>query len=109
MVGLIEGARADMTSRAQHMPGRMNRAHQCFERWRKSHRGRVPIPEALWNAAAEVAREHRVFRTTKVLLLDYNKLIQLTNGTVNNERRCTTRLPGLVGVLAGQLSVRRSA
>jgi hypothetical protein len=32
-----------------------------FERWRSSHQGRSPIPEALWAAAAEVVREHGVF------------------------------------------------
>jgi copper/silver efflux system protein len=52
----------------------MGTAHGRFERWRKSHRGRLPIPDALWRAAAELAKEHGVFRTAKVLRFDYTKL-----------------------------------
>lgn len=59
-----------MARQAQHVPDGMKRTHKRFERWRKSHRGRVPIPEAFWEAAAEVAREHGVFRSAKVLRLD---------------------------------------
>ena len=45
-----------------------------FERWRNGHTARLPIPEALWVAAAEAAREHGVFRTAKALHLEYGKL-----------------------------------
>jgi hypothetical protein len=45
-----------------------------FERWRKEHKARLPIPEALWAAAAEAAREHGVFRAAKALRLEYGKL-----------------------------------
>lgn len=45
-----------------------------FEGWRSSHSGRRPIPEALWMRAVDLAREHGVFRTAKVLRLDYSKL-----------------------------------
>ena len=45
-----------------------------FERWRSSHQGRLPIPEALWASAAAVAREHRVCCTAKILRLEYGKL-----------------------------------
>jgi hypothetical protein len=34
----------------------------------------LPIPEALWASAAAVAREHGVFRTAKILRLEYGKL-----------------------------------
>jgi hypothetical protein len=34
----------------------------------------LPLPEALWAAAAAAAREHGVFQTAKVLRLDYSKL-----------------------------------
>jgi hypothetical protein len=52
----------------------MRRVCRRFERWRKGHKGRLPIPEGLWAAAAEAAREHGVFRTAKALHLDYGKL-----------------------------------
>ena len=56
------------------VPVGMQRVYRRFERWRSSHRGRLPIPKALWGAAGEVAREHGVFRTAKILRLEYGKL-----------------------------------
>ena len=59
---------------APDIPDGMRGVHGRFARWRESHTGRLPIPESLWSAAAEVAREHGVFRTAKVLRLEYAKL-----------------------------------
>ena len=48
------------------VPDGMQRVYRRFERWRSSHRGRLPIPAGFWWAsAAVVAREHGVFRTAK--------------------------------------------
>ena len=64
-----------MTTKTQpEIPTGMQRIYRRFERWRSSHQGRLPIPEALWASAAAVAREHGVFRTSKVLRLEYGKL-----------------------------------
>jgi len=52
----------------------MQRLYRRFERWRSAHTGRLPIPERLWRAAAERAREHGVFPTAKALHLEYGKL-----------------------------------
>jgi hypothetical protein len=49
------------------VPDGMQKIYQRFERWRSSHQGRLPIPPALWASAAEVAREHGVFRTATIL------------------------------------------
>jgi len=59
------------------VPADMQRIYRRFERWRGSHRGRLPIPEGLWASAAAVARQHGVFRTAKVLRLEYGKLKQM--------------------------------
>ena len=64
-----------MATKAQlEVPAGMQRICRRFERWRRSHRGRLPIPEGLWASAAAVAREQGVFRTAKVLRLEYGKL-----------------------------------
>ena len=60
------------------VPDGMRGIHGRFARWRRSHTGRLPIPESLWSAAAEAALEHGVFRTSKVLSLEYGKLKRLT-------------------------------
>jgi hypothetical protein len=49
-----------------------------FEDWRRTRSGKSPIPEALWAAAAQLARSHGVCRTARVLRLEYKKLRQLT-------------------------------
>lgn len=56
------------------VPLGLQRICRRFERWRNGHKARLPIPEALWAGAAEAAREHGVFRTSKVLRLEYGKL-----------------------------------
>ncbi len=66
---------------AANVPDGMRGIHGRFARWRKSHTGRRPIPQALWKAAAGVAREHGVFRTAKVLSLEYGKLKRLATGS----------------------------
>lgn len=64
-----------MARRAQfEVPAAMREVVQQFEEWRSSHSGRRPIPEALWKRAADLARQYGVFRTSKVLRLDYSKL-----------------------------------
>jgi hypothetical protein len=64
-----------MATKAQlEVPAGMRRLCRRFELWRRSHRGRLPIPERLWASSAAVAREHGVFRTSKVLRLEYGKL-----------------------------------
>lgn len=76
---------------APDVPDSMRGIHGRFLRWRKSHTGRLPIPQPLWAAAAEVAREHGVFRTAKVLSLEYGKLKRLTTESHPGRRR-TDRL-----------------
>jgi hypothetical protein len=64
-----------MTTKALlEIPVGMRRLRRRFERWRKGHKARLPIPEPLWASAAEMAREHGVFRTAKILRLEYGKL-----------------------------------
>ena len=64
--------------------------------------------KALWAEAAEVAREHGVFRTAKVLRLEYGKLKRLAalSSPVMPEsrtaRRTTGRVRGVTGAWGGR-------
>ncbi len=79
-----------MASKTQlEVPAGMQRIWRRFERWRRSHRGRLPIPEGLWASAAAVAREHGVFRTAKVLRLEYGKLKRLAEASNRNPQATT--------------------
>jgi hypothetical protein len=77
-----EGGGADMSKVAgAEVPAGLRRVYQKLERWRRTRPGRSPLPEALWRAAAEAAREHGVFRTGQVLHLEYGKLKRVMNAT----------------------------
>lgn len=64
-------------ARRSAIPMELRKVSGRFERWRKSHVGRLPIPDRLWAAAAELAKEHGVCRTAQVLRLEYGKLRRL--------------------------------
>jgi hypothetical protein len=69
-----------VANQVQDLPTDIRKTHRRFERWRNSHTGRLPIPEPLWAAAAELARRYGVFRIAKALHLDYGKLKELAGG-----------------------------
>jgi len=69
-------------ARKPGIPKELQRICRRFDRWRKSREGRAPIPERLWRAAVESAKEHGVCRTAQVLHLDYNKLRRMAGSTV---------------------------
>jgi hypothetical protein len=72
------------------IPVGMRRVCRHFERWRKGHKAHLPIPEKLWASAAQVAREHGVFRTAKVLRLEYGKLKRMVEGVTQRTRPALT-------------------
>jgi hypothetical protein len=77
-----KGAGADMGKVAEaEVPAGLRRVYQKLERWRSTRQERSPLPEALWRAAADAAREHGVFRTGQVLHLEYSKLKRVMNAT----------------------------
>jgi hypothetical protein len=62
---------------ANEIPGispDMRKVYLRLRRWRGSHVRRVPLPDSLWAAAGELAREHGINRTAKALHLEYGKL-----------------------------------
>ena len=75
---------------ALDVPYGMQKIYRRFERWRSSHQGRLPIPKALWASAAEVAREHGVFRTATILRLEYAKLKRMTKSAAPVKRRAAS-------------------
>src|SRR5215831_11811394 len=74
------------TGAQNEVPAGMQRLSRRFERWRSSHRGRLPIPKRLWASAAESAREYGVFRASKVLHLEYGKLKRLAETAADSRR-----------------------
>ena len=68
------------------IPIGMEKVYRRLEHWRRKRRGRSPIPKPLWAAAAAVAREHGINRTSKALHLEFNKLKELAESTGARKR-----------------------
>ena len=67
MKGRNEGALADLRRR--------------FAAWRQKRRKGARIPEHLWQAAVQAAREHGAWKTSQGLRLDYYSLKERLKGT----------------------------
>jgi hypothetical protein len=83
-----------MTTDPADIPHGIRRVYRRFEHWRGAHGGggaRLPIPEALWASAAEVAREHGMFHMARALRLDYCKLVRMADSVVPLDIRTQRR------------------
>ncbi len=56
------------------IPPELEQVRQELEQWRSTQAHRSPIPEALWGAAAKLARQHGVQLPARTLRLDYARL-----------------------------------
>ena len=74
-----------------------------FERWRQSRKRGTRIPEALWRAAAEAARECGVSKTSQALRLDYYGLKKRVESAP--ARHSTVELPSEIKFLEIPLGV----
>jgi 2-polyprenyl-6-methoxyphenol hydroxylase-like FAD-dependent oxidoreductase len=70
-----------MTSKISDIPPDTRRVFRRLNLWRRAHNCRLQIPERLLTAAADLAREHGVFRTAKALQLEYSKLKERLDDT----------------------------
>ena len=50
-----------------------------LEEYRRMPPRRAKLPESIWEAAAELAREHGVYAVAQALRLDYMRLLLRTN------------------------------
>jgi hypothetical protein len=65
------------------VPDPLEQLSRQFEEWRNAHAPRSRLPEGLWAAAVELARQRGLFRTAHTLRLDYTNLkkrVQTTPG-----------------------------
>jgi hypothetical protein len=62
----------------------------------------LPIPEALWAAAAELAREHGVGRTAQILHLEHGKLKRMVKSAAPVVRRAAVPPAGFLELVAPQ-------
>ena len=58
-----------------------------LEQFRSSRPARTRLPESLWQAAEELARQHGVYAVAHPLRLDYTRLKKRLDGTLSPRRR----------------------
>ena len=71
-----------------------------FEQFRSSHPLRTRIPEALWRAAAELARQHGLNAVAHPLRLDYTGLKRRLADIPAVSEKKQSRSPGFVELVA---------
>jgi len=98
----------------------MDEVRARFEEWRQNRQGRSRIPDALWSAAAELARKDGINRTAAELHLDGGKLkrlmgakatsgqpspafVELLTPRASSVPECTIELEGRRGTVRIQL------
>ena len=88
----------------KNVPVEMEKVQRRFEQWRKARRGRTPIPERLWAAAASLAREHGVNPTSQALGLEFNKLRSFVESG-KTRRKKVTAAPRFLELVAAPTGV----
>ena len=87
------------------VPVAMRKVYRDLQRWRSQRKGRERIPEALWTAAGELAREHGVNQVSQVLHLEFNHLKRVAEAGEANGRKAAT--PAFVELITPQTSAER--
>jgi hypothetical protein len=62
-----------------------------LDQFRSTQTGRTKLPESLWQAAVELAREHGVYSVAHPLRLDYMRLKRQLGGRPTGRRKKATK------------------
>jgi hypothetical protein len=65
---------------AAHIPEAVAQLQRQLEQFRSSRPTRTKLPESLWQAAVELARQHGIYAVAHPLRLDYTRLKQRLGG-----------------------------
>ena len=84
-----------MAAKEAEVPVAMRKVYRRLERWRSKRQGRARIPESLWAAAGELAREHGVNRVSRVLRLEFNHVKRVAESAADDAQ--ATRETGVCG------------
>jgi hypothetical protein len=68
------------------VPDSVIQLERQFEQFRSARAGRAKLPESLWQAALEQARQHGVNLVAHTLRLDYNALKKRLGGSSPPQR-----------------------
>jgi len=69
------------------VPEAIAQLQRQLDQFRGSQPGRTKLPEVLWQAAVELARQHGVYAVAHPLRLDYTRLKQRLGGAASRPRK----------------------
>lgn len=72
---------------AAPIPGAITQLQRRLEQFRSSRPARTKLPESLWQAAVELARQHGIYAVASPLRLDYTRLKQRLGGMPSQPRK----------------------
>jgi hypothetical protein len=92
------------TNKTHDLPTRLEGVRARFQRWRRAQSVRARIPDSLWAAAVEMARNYGICQTSRALRVNYYALKK----RVEQESATAPGLPG-GGTVATFLELARPA
>ena len=98
-----DGSTTQSTTEAD-VPAAMRDVYRRLQRWRSERKGRARIPEALWAAAGELAREHGVNQVSRVLHLEFKHLKRVMEAGAQDDGKAK---PSFIELIAPHTSVGR--
>jgi hypothetical protein len=69
------------------IPEAITQLQRQLEQFRSTRPARTKLPEPLWQAAVELARQHGIYAVAHPLRLDYTRLKQRLDGIPNRPRK----------------------
>src|SRR5580692_9971829 len=76
-----------MNRESRPIPEPVAQLQRQLEQFRSAQPGRTKLPESLWQAAVELARQHGVYPVAHPLRLDYTRLKERLGGIPNRRRK----------------------
>ena len=72
---------------AAPVPEAIMQLQRQLEQFRSSRPARTKLPESLWQAAVQLARQHGIYAVAHPLRLDYTRLKQRLSGNLSQRRK----------------------
>jgi hypothetical protein len=94
-----ESATSMPRHQTRQVPEALIQVQQQLEEWRGTHPQRAKLPEAIWQSAADVAKQCGVYATAKALRLDYGALKKRTLGSATPRRKSAHPKPAQAAFL----------
>jgi hypothetical protein len=87
------------------IPEAITQLQRQLEQFRSTRPARTKLPESLWQAAVELARQHGIYAVAHPLRLDYTRLKQRLNGIPSRSRKPKADKPAFVELIGSGAAV----